>query len=229
MSFKGLERITDKILSDAQAQADQILAQAQAECDKITSEYAARAERIRDTLSAEAEIKGKEVISRAKSTAATNKRNLVLRVQSELIDEVFSGTLEQLLALDNEQYTRLLTGLLSAALMEQLDAEKSAAALASDEEWIEPASYEVVLNQRDKERCGNALVEGVCKKLEAKVDPEKLGRLVLSDKTAAITGGVILRCGDVESNCSLTLLIAQLREKLEAEVAHALFDPKKQN
>lgn len=229
MSLNGLERITDKILSDAQAQADQILAQAQAECEKISADYAARADRIRDTLNGEAEMRGKEFLSRAKSTAATNKRNLILRTKSDLIDEVFDGTLEQMLALDNDQYTQLLIGLLSAALLEQLEAEKSAKMLASDEEWSEPDAYLVLLNQRDKDRCGAALIEGACKKLEAKVDGEKLKRLALSDKTVAIDGGVILKCGDVEANCSLSLLIAQLREKLEAEVAHTLFDPKKQN
>lgn len=229
MSLNGLERITDKILSDAQAQADKILAQATVECEKITADYTARADQIRNTLRREAEARGKDYISRAKSTAATNKRNLVLQAQSELIDEVFDGTLEQMLALGGEQYTELLSGLLAAAFLEQLDAERSARALATDEEWCEPESYEVLLNQRDKDRYGKPLIESVQKKLAAKADAEKLRRLVLSEKTVSIDGGVILRCGDVEANCSLSLLIAQLREKLEAEVAHALFDVKKQN
>lgn len=228
MSLNGLERITDKILSDARAQADQILAQAQAECDKITADYAARADRIRENLNSEAELRGKEFVSRAKSSAATNRRNLILHAQSELIDEVFDGTLEQMLALENAQYTQLLTGLLAAALLEQIETEKSAAILSSEGEWEAPASYEVLLNQRDKERCGKALIEAIRKKLEAKVPAEKLSRLTLSDKAVSIEGGAILRCGAVEANCTLSLLIAQLRERLESEVAHALFDSKKQ-
>ena len=229
MSLNGLERITDKILSDAQAQADKILADAQAECARITADYAARADRIRDTLNSEAEQNGKNFIARAKSTAATNKRNLLLKVQSELIDEVFDGTLEQMLAMEAGQYSEFLAGLLSAAFLEQMEAERSARALASDEEWSEPDVYEVLLNQRDKERCAGTLLDGVKRRLGNKVASEKLEMLKISDKTVAIEGGLILRCGDVEANCTLSLLIAQLREKLEAEVGHALFDAKKQN
>ncbi|MBE6589390.1 MAG: hypothetical protein E7643_04355 [Ruminococcaceae bacterium] len=229
MSLNGLERITGKILSDAQEQADRILADAQAECDRITADYAARAEQIRDTLNNDAERAGKDFISRAKSTAATNKRNLLLQTQSELIDDVFDGTLEQLLAMEAGQYNELLAGLLAAAFAEQLEAERSARMLAAEEEWIDPSTYEVVLNARDKERCGKTLIESVRKKLGAKVPSEKLDMLKISDKTVSIDGGLILRCGDVEANCSLSLLIAQLREKLEAEVGHALFDVKKQN
>ena len=46
---------------------------------------------------------------------------------------------------------------------------------------------------------------------------------------AAIDGGLILRYGDIESNCSLELLFAGLRRELEGEVSHALFAPKERN
>ena len=42
MAMNGLEKITDKILSEARANSDAILANAQAECDRIRVEYAAR-------------------------------------------------------------------------------------------------------------------------------------------------------------------------------------------
>jgi len=229
MAMIGLERITDKILAEAQERADRILADAKAESERITADYAARAEQIRTTLSSEAEREGMDRVSRAKSAAATNKRNLLLQTQSELIDGVFDGALDYIRNLDSEKYTDLLIGLLCAAFVEQMEAESISRTLYGAEEAIDPVCYEVLLNQRDRDRYGNAVIDGAGKRLAGKVSSEKLEKLRLADRAVAIDGGLILRFGDVESNCSLALLFAQLREELEAEVGHALFDVKAQN
>lgn len=227
MSLNGLEKITDKIIAEAQARADKILADAQAECDRITAEYANRAEALKETLTDAAEREGMDLVSRAKATAQTSKRNLMLATRSDLIDEVFAGALDGTKKLTNENYTDLLVGLLSAAMLEQLNAEQTSK-LYDEEDVEEPEQYEVLLNQRDRDRIGKALIEGAQKKLSGKADADKLARLTLSDHTVQIDGGLILRCGSVESNCSLSLLFAQLREELEGDVSRALFDARGQ-
>lgn len=224
--MNGLDKITDRILAEAQSEADRILAQAQAECDRISAAYAARAEQLRSTLQEEASREAREYILRAKSTAATNKRNLLLRTQGELIDGVFSSALEQLCSMDAEKYAQILTGLLCAAFIEQIEAEKYALRLSADEESVEPDVYEVIMNQRDRDRLGAAVLSEAKNKLSAKVDPAKLEKLTLSSKTAGIDGGVILRSGDVETNCSLALIFSELRERLESEVGRVLFEEK---
>lgn len=224
MAMNGLDKITDRILSAANGEADRILAGAQAECDKISSEYASRAAQIKSDLSDKAEREGTDIVTRARSAAANQKRNLLLQTKSELVDEVFDDTLAGLLALSDEKYTTLLVGLLSAAMLEQIDAESVSREIYGEEEAMEPPVYEVILNNRDRARCGDALIQATKKKIGAKVPSEKLDRLTLSEKTVSIDGGLILRYGDVESNCTLSLLFAQLREELEVEVSRALFD-----
>ena len=224
MAINGLNKITDKILSEAQAKADKILADAEAECDRINAEYAERAEKIRSEISGEAEKGGMEYVARIRSTAATNKRNLLLQTQSDLIDGVFAGVLEQTRNLELQKYNEILVGLLSAALLEQLESEETSRNLYGEEEALAPEFYEVMLSQRDRDRSGKAVIEGVQKHLAGKVSAEKLARLKLSAQTANIDGGLVLRCGSVESNCSLSILFAQLRESLESEVARTLFD-----
>ena len=224
MAINGLNKITDKILSEAQAKADKILADAQAECDRINAEYAERAENIRSEISTEAEKGGMEYVARIRSTAATSKRNLLLQTKSDLIDGVFAGVLEQTRNLELQKYNEILIGLLSAALLEQLESEEISRNLYGEEEALAPESYEVLLNQRDRDRSGKTVVEGVKKHLAGKVAAEKLACLKLANATANIDGGVVLRCGSVESNCSLVILFAQLRESLESEVARTLFD-----
>lgn len=224
--MNGLDKITARILAEAQAEADRILAEAQAECDRIAADYAARAEQIRNTLTEETASDAKEYILRAKSTAATNKRNLILQTRGELIDDAFASALAHVNSLDAEKYGEILVGLLCAAFLEQIEAEKHALRFSHEDDTVEPAAYEVILNVRDRDRLGDAVVRAAKKKLAAKVDPAKLEKLMLSTKTAVIDGGLVLRCGDVETNCSLTLIFAELREKLEAEVGRALFEVK---
>ena len=226
MAINGLNKITDKILSEAQAKADKILADAAAECDRINAEYAERAEKIRSEISSEAEKGGMEYVARIRATAATSKRNLLLQTKSDLIDGVFAAVLEQTRNLELEKYNEILVGLLSAAFLEQMEAEDISQKLYGEEEALSPERYEVVLNQRDRDRCGKAVIEGVQKHLAGKVSAEKLARLVLASGTANIDGGLVLRCGNVESNCSLSILFAQLREGLETDVARALFEVK---
>ena len=224
MAINGLNKITDKILSEAQAKADKILADAEAECDRINAEYAERADKIRSEISTEAEKGGMEYVARIRSTAATTKRNLLLQTKSDLIDGVFAGVLEQTRNLELAKYNEILIGLLSAALLEQLESEETSRTLYGEEEALAPESYEVLFNQRDRDRCGKLVIEGVQKHLASKVSAEKLNRLTLAGETANIDGGLVLRCGSVESNCSLAILFAQLRESLESEVARTLFE-----
>ena len=76
--MNGLEKITDRILGEAQAEADRILAEAKAERERILAEYAARAEAIRTRLSEEAEAEGHALIAREKAAASTKGRELLL-------------------------------------------------------------------------------------------------------------------------------------------------------
>ena len=224
MAMNGLERITGKILAEAQEEADRILAAAREECERISRDYATRADQIRDRLSAEAEQEATDLIARAKAAAATQKRNRMLSEKSRILDEVFASALAELRGRKDDAYTETLIGLLAAALLEQHEAETVSRSLYGDEEAMAPDAYEVMLNARDRERYGHAVVDGACKKLGGKLPTDMLNRVKLSEKTASIDGGLILRCGDVESNCSFSLILAGLREELEAEVSHALFD-----
>ena len=48
-------------------------------------------------------------------------------------------------------------------------------------------------------------------------------RLRLSDETRDIAGGLILRSGSVETNCSVDLLMEMCRGELAGKVADVLF------
>lgn len=229
MSMTGLNKITDRILADARTEADRIIREAEETCGHIKAEYEARAEQIRNTLTVETEREAMDMVTRARSSAETQKRNYILQCKSEVVDSVFEDTLSDMKKLEGEKYTSLLTGLLTACFLEQIEAEKTSRELYGEEDAIDPDAYEVILNMRDRDRYGKAVVEGAKRKLGGRVPSEKLSRLVLAPTTEPIDGGLILRCGSVETNCSFSLLFAQLRKNLEAEVGQALFVTPKKN
>jgi len=223
MSMNGLDRITERILSEAREEADRILEDAETKCAQIASEAEVRAAEIRARLNEDAERDATELVSRIKTAVETKKRNALLMTQSALLDEVFDDTLAQIYNLEAEKYTEILVGLLCAALIEQREAEQTSRNLYGEEDAMAPDAYEVLLNQRDYNRCGKVLVARTKQKLDGKLPAEMLDRLTVSEQTVGIDGGLILRCGSVESNCSLRPLFAQLREELETEVSRALF------
>ncbi len=225
MSMNGLEKITGKILSEANTRAEEILADARAKCADMDAEYAERAQKIKDSLSEDAAKIGMERVSRAKAEAETYQRNLLLQTQSDLIDKVFDGALEWVRRLEPAQYTELLTGLLCAAVLEQVESERVASAYGTEDAVI-PANYDVLMNQRDHDKYGSTVVEGAKKKLHGRISEEWLAKLRLDGRSVPMDGGLILRMDDVEINCTLPLLFAQLRAECETDVAQALFEVK---
>lgn len=222
--MNGLKHMTARILSDARDRADAILAEAEADCREIAARYSAEADTIRERLSLEAEAKGADMIARAKSAAAMEKRNLLLVQQGEMIDGVFTDAENWVLALPTDQYTNVLGGLLAAALYELFETQAENQALYGEEDEDADAPCEVLMNKKDREAVGAEVLAVAKRKLTGKVPEEQLSKLVLSKDTVRIRGGVVLRRGNVELNNSFEAVFSQLRRELEGEVAQVLFE-----
>ncbi len=220
--MKGIEKITEKIIAEAKAAEAAALADAHTRADAILAEAEREAEEIRERIAERAEREGESIISRAKSTASLARRNADLAARGELIDEAFAQAYAQVRALPDEEYRDFLRKHLITALLEhRMVTEESRA--RGEEDIVETEAYEVVLNASDTRSLGQSLVDEVRRALIGRLPDGELAKLKLSDKPANIMGGVILRCGDVESNSSFETLFAQAREAYEAEVARILF------
>jgi len=208
----GLSKITDKILAEARADAAAKLAEADARANEISRAAMARAAELRAKLNEEAKREATEIVSRTKSSEAMLRRNTLLAEQSAMIDEVFASAHKELASLSDEKYLELLSALANSVLGQLVADEKTNLEVYGEE--AEDAPYEILLNSRDLTRCG--------KELQA-VLPKYA---VLAKEEATIDGGLIVRHGKVEVNCSLRALIEQIRPKLEATVSHILFPEK---
>ena len=174
-----------------------------------------------EKLTDECDRECQALIIRARSSAAMAKRNAVLEARAQLIDDAYAAAEKQIRSMSGEQYLDLLQRMLRSALKSQLEGEEESMRLYGED--ISPAVYEVVLNTRDRETYGEKLLEAYRAGYGARLSPIVLAKLRLAPDTAPIDGGIILRCGPVETNCSLSMLMAANRRETEARVSRILF------
>lgn len=218
----GLEKIIHRIREDARERATAILESAGKDCEAVATEYAQRADRIRRESAQHTLQEGEELISRTRSAAAMTRRNILLEARAQVLDEAFEAARGEICDTDYGKYRELLVALLSCALLEQVKSEKESLALGDE---ITPVEYyEVALNATDLPRFGKSVMEGVRRVAERRIGTERMAKLRLCETPAEIDGGLILRYGSVEVNCSLTALLAGMRQELEERVLAVLFD-----
>ena len=218
----GLERITEKILSDAKERARVILESAQEDCRAAAQSYAADAAEKREEIAARTKAEGEAIAARARAAAAMERRDILLAAKSAALDEVFLKAKKEITDTDFGKYRELLVALLSCALLDLASTERASRELG--DEVADLTRLEVLMNEKDRERFGAAVLSGARRVTERKVGSELISLLTLSDETADIEGGLILRAGDVEINCSLAVLLAEVRRDIEAKVAAILFE-----
>lgn len=227
--MEGIEKITAKIVQDAQAEIARMNQEtdekvrsigeaAQAQADKETADALARGQRA-----------AQERLERLKSAAKMEQRKLELAARQEMLAQAFELALEKLCSLPEEEYVQLLTRLV-------LEASTT-------------GKEQLVFSPQDRARVGKQVVVAANEAMVKQVAPELpdaisdtkvgaflgkvvnsttamvtgTGMLTLSEETRPMKGGFVLVDGDVEVNCSFETLVRLQREKLEKEVDQVLF------
>ncbi len=193
--MNGIEKLTQQISAEAQVEVDKILAEAQAKADAIAADYAQQVAAFSAEAQAKAVDAAKQREERLVSMADLAARKDLLTVKQEMVGKAFERALEKLCALNDEEYTALLT--------------KLALQCAKGNEQL-------IFSQKDRTRVGKAVATAVN---EALGD----GNLTLSEQTRPISGGFILSDGDVEVNCAFETLVRLMRGEISGEVAGVLF------
>lgn len=196
----SLEAIVDRILSDARQRASQIEEKSRVEIRSIRSQCKETLRALREASRKKAEKLAEDQRERMVSMAQLDIRKEVLALKQDMIQMAFEKTISQLLEGDEERYSNLLKMLI----------------LNADPEGDE----EVILNQKDRQRMDNGFIRVLN---QALVKAGKKGELKLSPESRPITGGVILRRGRKEFNCSVESIIYAKRDELEGTVARILF------
>ena len=197
--MKGTEKIIEHIRSDAQAEADKVLAQAEEQCAAIRAEYEARA---KDSYAKKLRAGVKACEDRVDSMdriARMEARKGVLTLKQELVSESFALAQKKLVELPEAEYV---------ALLARLAAEASVT-----------GGEEILLNARDRAAVGGKVVEAANALLAA---DGKTAALTLAEGEGDFAGGLILRRGSIEVNCTVELLVELQRGAMASELAGVL-------
>ena len=204
--MNGIEKLTGQIDADVQKEIDAALDQARAQAQEIEARYAsqaeAQAEAIRRKGEQDAALRQERLVDVAKLEA----RKTLLAAKQDMVGQAFDLALKKLLALPDQEYIALLAKLAVAA--------------------SRTGREQVIFSQKDRSRYGKQAVTMANEMLAKKAGPraaESAGMLTLAEEARPMAGGLILRDGRVETNCSFEVLIHLQRDALSAEVARALF------
>lgn len=199
--MKGTEKIIAHIRADGDAEAKKILDAAAKQAEEIRAasfkEALSEYEKLMQAGNAECE----DILSGSRRIAEMEAKKSVLSVKQEMISAAFDAAREEIVNMPRDKYTQFLARMAAEAATSGME--------------------EIVLNARDKAEVGKSVCKAANELLSAKGTP---GKLTVSEDTADISGGVIVRFGGIETNCSIDALIRQRRSGLSTEVAAALFE-----
>ena len=198
--MNGIEKITEKIIGDARLESDDIAAKAGEEALAILDEMEkAAAERVNAIVEG-ARTSAEAVKLRAKGASDLEIRKAVLSTKQEMIDKAFSLALEKLLALKEEQYIVVISQIALSGVL--------------------TGTEEVVMSAAEGKKYGKKLVDEINQKLKA---DNRTAALSLSKESRDISGGLVLKNGDIETNCTFGAVLGQIRPEMTGSVAAGLF------
>ncbi len=194
--MKGTEKIIAHIKADADAQANAILAQAEQQCAGIRAEFDKQAAALYAERLRAGVKDTQDQVDSTQRIARMEGRKTLLAAKQDMVSRSFRKAQEQIVNLPEEKYLTFLARLAAKA------------AVTGDEQ--------IVLNARDRQRLGEKLVQAANALLKG-------GRLTLAKDTGDFAGGLILRRGSIEANCTVELLVELSQAELSAKVAEILF------
>lgn len=192
--MNGGDKIIDRIKADSKSAVDAVMAQSARECKAIMSEAEQTAGKRAAAIDAKTQTQLNQIAASSKSRAELETRNALLKQRRAEIDKTVTGLQEYLLSLPDDRY---------------FDAVYKLAAQLSGKSGV------VYLNQKDLDRKPADFEE----KLRANGLNATVG-----DKPLDISGGFVLKDGNIEENMDFKALISSRKDELEDLIHRELFD-----
>ncbi|HAP31827.1 MAG TPA: V-type ATP synthase subunit E [Firmicutes bacterium] len=198
--MSGAEKLKEKIIAEAEAQAKRLLEEARQRADTIVAHGEREGTSKKDALLAQARAQAEERKRRALTITELDARKQILAAKEELIEDTFNQALARLQALDREKYRELVFPMILAAVQR------------GDEEIIVSPEQKIFFDASFMEKLNTTLRQ-----------QGKKGEIALSGTTRLLKGGFVLQAGEVEINNSFDSLLRMQRDLLEPAVAGMLF------
>lgn len=191
--MNGSERILSRIKSDCDESVRAIEEQARKDRDRIIADAQMTADKKAASVAEQAERRCGRIRASSQSRAQLAKRNALLKQRRTEIDKTITGLEQYLLGLNDHEYFEAIYRLAA-----QLSGKSGVVFLNKKDLARKPANFEKRLKAAG---------------LDASV----------SDTPAEISGGFILKSGDIEENMEFSAIISSARDRLEDMINQELF------
>ncbi len=196
----GLEKILKVIEDDANARAEEIINMANKEAKEIIEAAKQEADKKCSEMTVKSDADVQSVLSRAESAAALQEKKKILDAKQQIISNVITKARNSLSGLSDSEYIDII--------------------LKMVHKYAHNKEGEILFSGTDKKR----LPADIGSKLAGALAGKTGAALVVSDTTAAIDGGFVLKYGDIEENCSFDALFSSAKEELSDQVNAILFE-----
>ena len=199
--MKGIDKITSRIIADAEAECRDVKRESDERCAAVRAENEKRAQDEYWRLVREGVKDTEQRVQRMDRTARLEAKKSVLNMKQEAVSRAFDLAKDKIAELPERDYVAFLAR------------EAAGAAITGQEE--------VIFCERDRAAVGAKAVRAANELLAARGMP---ATLTLADATREMAGGLILKQGDIEVNCTVDTLLDLTRGELAARVAEVLFE-----
>lgn len=220
----NLDKLIGRIISDAEEYGRGLLESSEGDLAEIADSSRSKIEYVNAESASRAARDADAIISRAKASAESMSRDIILSAKAGLLDRTFDEAYKKLLELagGGAEYVSFLTRLLVSVVSSAVKAEEENGEYYASGELVAYSDYVAAFCTRDLEGGERSVAASVTSAAAEKLSATGKA-LRVSDTAANIDGGFILRSGDIEYNCSLSALVAGYRSAHEAEIYRMLF------
>lgn len=192
----GIEKITSKIISDAENSANLILEEAEKSSESILDEAREKAESIVADAKARGEADKEVSVKRRASVADIDGRKLLLQKKQDLIEDCFAKATDSIVNMEQKQYVDFLVKIIKSTGCKE---------------------GELVFSKRDFISVGQLVVD------RANLEIPN-SNLKLSQETKDIKGGLLVKSGKIYISGSIESLIDEVKDEITVKVADVLFN-----
>lgn len=196
----GINKITERIAAEAREEISALQAETAEKCKAIKDEFSAKAQEEYWRLIGEGTKDCEIQVKRLAGTAEMEAKKSILAMKQETIAHIFDLSVEGLCALPENKYVDFLSKQAAKAAVTGLE--------------------ELVFNAKDKSGCAKAVTKAANELLKNR---GLLPKLTISEKTGSFRGGLMVKQGDIEVNCTVEKLVELSKVELAPQLAELLF------
>lgn len=196
----GINKITERIEAETREGIAAMQAETAEKCRSIKEAYNKIAQEEYWKLIREGTKECEMQVQRLAGTAAMEAKKSVLAMKQEAVSRTFDRAVTTLCNLSESQYIDFLARQAGFAASTGLE--------------------EIVFNARDKASCAKPVVKAANEILKKR---GLLPKLTVSETTGSFNGGLMVKQGDIEVNCTVEKLVELSKSELTTLIAEVLF------